>query len=113
VKTATESLTDVPSLPILGGGALWTVVTLGFTQAQIMRIDPDTGSQTGSVTMGPGTFLSGLAWGGNAIWASGQGGTVVRVDQSAVQTRARIYLGHATTGVAVGEGHVWVAVAAR
>jgi YVTN family beta-propeller protein len=112
VKTLNRSLTDVPSLPILGGGALWTVVTLGFTRAQVTRVDPDTGSQTGSVTMGPGSFISGLAWGGDAIWASDQGGTVMRIDPSAVQTRARIHLGHATTGVAVGEGRVWVAVAA-
>ena len=50
-----------------------------------------------------------MAFGGGAVWvANTAGGTVSRIDPATSEVVATIEIGAAPSGIAVGDGAVWV-----
>lgn len=92
----------------LGGGDLW-VATL---DGRVLRIDAETGVKTGVFTAGES--VRALAFGEGALWLAGIGprgeGIVSRIDpvtMAGIDGATR--LPGPPTGLAIGDGSVWVA----
>ncbi len=90
-----------------GAGAVWTAGSSGVT-----KIDPQTGQELGSATVGTQTFgeTASVAFGANAAWyAVSSSDTLSKLDPQSVSTTRTYPVGSGPSGIAVGEGAVWVA----
>jgi YVTN family beta-propeller protein len=106
-KTASFSLPTTAIAPVVGGGALWVIEEF-LQPGNLWALNPDTGEPSATLSGGP--FPTDLAWGQGGLWSAGAGG-VLRIGKSG-QRIARIPVGQQPSGVAVGEGAVWVSVQA-
>jgi class 3 adenylate cyclase/streptogramin lyase len=90
-----------------GRGAVWVGGHSGVT-----KLDAVTGIELGSTSIGSQTFgeTASLALGGNALWfAASSGRTLAMLDVQSNATTETFPVGRGPSGVAVGEGAVWVA----
>ena len=91
--------------PVYARGSVWLIVGL-----EIQKIDP--GSLSGSPLAVPaGLRPKALAWGSGALWSTGYGGRLTRLNTRGRPARY-VYVGGNLTAVAAGGGATWVAVSA-
>jgi YVTN family beta-propeller protein len=92
-----------------GAGAVWT---FDSKRGLMARIDPalrrvDRSIRTGATTVGP--LASPVSTGDGAVWLVKGFSTVARIDPTRWRLAAQIAVGNEPSGLAVGEGGVWVA----
>jgi class 3 adenylate cyclase/streptogramin lyase len=90
-----------------GRDALWVASLFG-----VSKIDPATGSELGSALIGSGDLSESVsvAVGLDAAWfASSSTPKLSKVDLESVSTSATFAVGQGPSGIATGEGAVWVA----
>jgi class 3 adenylate cyclase/streptogramin lyase len=90
-----------------GDGAVWVAGSSGVT-----KIDATSGVQLGSQSVGPSTVAetAAVALGLGAAWYSASSGrTLWKLDPQSLATSQTITVGNGPSGVAVGDGAVWVA----
>jgi class 3 adenylate cyclase/streptogramin lyase len=90
-----------------GGGAVWVAGSSGVT-----KIDAATGLELGSTPVGSQAFgeTASVALSRNAVWfAVSSGATLSQIDPQSVAATQTFPVGKGPSGVAVGEGAVWVA----
>jgi len=90
-----------------GRGALWVAGSTG-----VEKIDAVTGLELGSTPIGPPTFseTASVALGADAAWFTASGTQKLsKLDLESVVPTDTYPVGRGPTGVAVGEGAVWVA----
>jgi YVTN family beta-propeller protein len=87
----------------IGAGAVWATDLQG-----VLQIDPGKGTRAGHVTL---SFLGrDVAADDGAVWVTNQGGDQVwRIDPKSAGIVDAIKVGTNPSGVAIGEGAVWVA----
>lgn len=94
-----------------GFGSLWATLWGESGQpGSVLRIDPLRGSTEATIS---GFVEPQVAAGAGAVWildtdAAYETGTVVRVDPATNRIVARIAIGMTASGIAVGEGAVWI-----
>jgi len=97
-----------PSGVAVGGGYVWVADT---NANSVSRIDPGSGSST---SFPVGAQPRGVAYGAGSIWVANSGdGTVSRIDSASGKVTATIHTANSPTGLAVGDGLVWVTVDSR
>ncbi len=104
-RKLTEGL-DALSLAA-GRGAVWVAGSAGVT-----KFDALTGLELGSTSLGSQTVseTSSVALGADAAWATGSTlQTLSKIDEQTIGTTETFAVGRGPSGVAVGEGAVWVA----
>jgi YVTN family beta-propeller protein len=105
--TATFSLPTAAVAPVVGAGSLWVILQFPL-QGNVWALNPDTGDP--NATTSGGRFPADLDWGEGSLWSAASG-SLLRIGNTA-RPVARIGLEQDPTGVAVGEGAVWVSVQA-
>jgi DNA-binding SARP family transcriptional activator/streptogramin lyase len=111
--TVALPLSGTAAAPTVGSGSLWLIVY--HAHSEIWRVDP--GSVTESATLGRGAysanvFPTDLAVGDGGVWAVDNRGMILRLDPVSAHF-TEIPTGQPGRPViAIGEGAVWVAVAA-
>lgn len=99
----------------VGEGAVWATTNVLDT---LFRIDPDTGSRTASIAIGPiplSDYPGRLAAGEGAVWVL-HNRTVTRVDPNTERVTARITVpgvGFGVGEIMAGGGSVWVAASSN
>ena len=106
-RTAQFALATPAIAPMVGGNSVWVVEQFVPDSGNVWAFNPDTVNPT--LTTSGGRSPSDLAWGDGALWSAASG-SVVRIRPG--PSLVRIPLAHPATGVAVGEGAVWVSVQA-
>jgi class 3 adenylate cyclase/streptogramin lyase len=90
-----------------GAGAVWVADPLGVT-----KLDATTGIKLGSGSVGSQTYgeSASVALDRNALWyAASARPSLAKVDLQSIAPTATFPVGRGPTGIAVGEGAVWVA----
>jgi streptogramin lyase len=90
-----------------GSGAVWVAGASGVT-----KLDALTGLGLGSATTSSqaGGETSSVALGANAVWFTASSGqTLSEIDPQSLATTQTFSVGDGPSGIAVGEGSVWVA----
>lgn len=113
---------------VVGAGSVWI---MGRTSGTVIRVDTKTNQVVAEIRVGPErpssfagvAFYSGLAFGEDCVWVlDGYDATVSRIDPKTNQVVAKIAVGRGSSyidpnyidpniysGIAVGEGGIWVA----
>ena len=111
--TVVLPLSGTAAAPTVGSGSVWLIVY--HVHSEIWRVDP--GSVTESATLGRGAYSANLyptdlAVGDGGVWAVDNRGMILRLDPVSAHF-TEIPTGQPGRPViAIGEGAVWVAVAA-
>lgn len=90
-----------------GGGAVWVAGSSGLT-----KIDAVTGVDLGSASVGSQTFgeTASLALGHNAVWfVTSSGSRLFEINPESSRMTETFPVGRGPSGVAIGEGAVWIA----
>ncbi len=88
----------------VGAGAVWIA---DRARSSVVRVDPRSGRITHTARVGG--FVTGVAVGEGAVWASLRSGELVRLDRRNAAVTGRVAVGGSPRAVATGEGLVWVA----
>jgi YVTN family beta-propeller protein len=97
---------NAPQPALSAFGKIWVVDSDGY----VVRFDPDSGRQTGTVDVG--NDPSAIAAGAGSVWVTNRSdGTVTRIDPSTL-VATTIPVGHGPAAVAVDAAGAWVANAA-
>jgi YVTN family beta-propeller protein len=114
--TGLTNLGTIVAALAVGGGSVWAASSAPRGPGSVVwRLDPTTLRVTqttyfgGHVPAGPPTL--DVAFGVGAVWvASYDDGTVVRIDPASGNVSKVIHVGGHPSGIAVGDGKVWVTV---
>jgi len=111
IDAASNILTARAALPSQGTAAvwqdgLWMIISVG--QGNVWHFDPNSLTPTSTFTTATGAI--DLAAGEGAVWSANSMGSVWRIEPSSGRV-TKIALGHHPTGIASGDGAVWVAIA--
>ena len=114
-QTGQTTLGVIPTALALGGGSVWVTAPAPYgSHAAVWRIDPvtDRVNQTTNIARAVGyPPMLDVAYGAGALWlASYDSGTVIRVDPQSGNIVKTIRVGGHPSGIAVGDGRVWVTV---
>jgi YVTN family beta-propeller protein len=92
----------------VGSGIAAGTVWIGCEYGRVVRVDEATRRPAGATSVG--TFLSGLAVGEDAVWATDMVDDIVwKVDAATGRATRTIPVGELPAGIAIGFGSVWVA----
>jgi YVTN family beta-propeller protein len=92
----------------VGSGIAASTVWIGCDDGRVVRVDEATRQRVGTTLVG--TFLSDLAVGEGAVWATDTVEDVVwRIDAATGRAARTIPVGERPSGIAIGFGSVWVA----
>lgn len=88
VDPATGAISIVDELPGSTGigqllGTRNSLLAVGWNQPEIWVLDPDTGASTSSIRLSDGELVGGMYDVDGAVWATGNCGNIVRVDEGA------------------------------
>jgi DNA-binding beta-propeller fold protein YncE len=104
-------LTDVA----FGSGSVWVTGTAG-----VVEVDAATNRVLARVTVAGTGDHSRIAIGEGAVWVTapelrddGSRGNLVRIDPATAEVEATYEIGHTITGVATGDGSVWLTIAGK
>jgi len=86
-----------------GLGSIWATAGRG-----VLRIDPGTLDVSKRFPLST-PELGAIAVGGSSVWVADSSGLVWRIDPGPPQRTHTISVGHAASGIAFGDGAVWVA----
>jgi DNA-binding SARP family transcriptional activator/streptogramin lyase len=114
-ETGQLGLGNIPTTVVVGGPSVWVGALAPFGPfGAAWRIDPVTvrvlqTTRIGRVTGYPP--MLDAAYGAGSIWfASYDSGMVLRIDPDSANVVERIHVGGHPSGIAVGDGRVWVTV---
>jgi YVTN family beta-propeller protein len=114
--TGVTSLGTIVAALAVGGGSVWAASSAPKGPGSVVwRLDPTNLRVTQTTSFG-GEVASrappqDLAFGAGAVWvASYDDGTVVRIDPTSGNISKVIHVGGRPSGIAVGDGKVWVTV---
>ncbi len=110
IDAASNTLTARAALPSQGTAAvwrdgLWMIIAVG--QGNVWRFDPNSLTPTSTFTTAIGAI--DLAVDEGAVWSANSMGSVWRIEPSSGRV-TKIALGHHPTGIAAGDGAVWVTI---
>jgi hypothetical protein len=110
IDAASNILTARAALPSQGTAAvwrdgLWMIIAVG--QGNVWRFDPSSLTPTSTFTTATGAI--DLAVDEGAVWSANSTGSVWRIEPSSGRI-TKIALGHHPTGIAAGDGAVWVTI---
>ncbi len=110
IDAASNTLTARAALPSQGTAAvwrdgLWMIIAVG--QGNVWRFDPNSLTPTSTFTTAIGAI--DLAVDEGAVWSANSTGSVWRIEPSSGRV-TKIALGHHPTGIAAGDGAVWVTI---
>jgi DNA-binding SARP family transcriptional activator/ABC-type transport system substrate-binding protein len=94
-----------------GEGAVW-VAGAFFGASRVDKINLHTGRREGSIPISGGEIV-GVAAGLGAVWVVTTNGAVWRIDPATAQLSRTIPVPKGASGIAVGDGSVWITNAAR
>jgi YVTN family beta-propeller protein len=114
--TGLTNLGTIVAALAVGGGSIWAASSAPQgARSVVFRLDPRNLRVTETTYFGhgvpPGPPTLDLAFGEGAVWvASYDDGTVVRIDPANGNVSKVIHVGGHPSGIAVGDGKVWVTV---
>jgi YVTN family beta-propeller protein len=115
--TGETNLGAIPVAVAVGGGSVWAASSTPGgppSRSVVWRLDPTNLAVTQTTFFGESGYPSAaldIAFGEGALWvASYEDGTVVRIDAASGNITKMIHVGGHPSGIAVGDGRVWVTV---
>jgi YVTN family beta-propeller protein len=107
-EVAHYAVGNTPTGVAAGAGSVWVTNASDGTITQLTRFDATSGPV--ERTIDAGSPVSGIAYGGRALWVSDPvGNAVVRIPVGSTSPSARISVGSGPGAIAYGTGAVWVA----
>jgi outer membrane protein assembly factor BamB len=88
----------------VGGGSVWVCCNLRY---QVVRLDPETGSITGTVDVAVGGGDVAMVFGAGSLWMSESLGSIYRVDPRSLEVTGPVDLDRSPDALTVGEGSLW------
>lgn len=110
---------DSPTLSVAQRIPMTAVSDVGFDDGALWAASNDkvvrfssSGEPIASIAT-PGSDYPKLGFGAGAVWVADRSGSLVEIDPAVNEVVARIPLPGSPTGIAIGDGSVWVSVASE